>query len=106
MANHKLSGSLPPEWTGMVNLNILVLDNNRLEGVLPWQWGSLFQVEGEEDGLPTLSLSNNRLYGSLPLAWGSMTKLQNLVVDHNSISSTLPRWSSMKYLVQLDLSYN
>ena len=38
--NHKLGGSLPPQWVGMEALvSLSIEDNNDITGTLPGAWG-------------------------------------------------------------------
>lgn len=58
----KCPGTVPSQWSQLLALGSLRLNNNSLDGTLPPAWGSM-------SSLVYLSLADNHLTGSLPPAW-------------------------------------
>ena len=46
---NQLTGTLPPEWGGMTNLNVLNLQGNNLTGTLPPEWSNIGMVGSESE---------------------------------------------------------
>ena len=76
LRSNSLSGAVPPEIGGLINLSHLHLGFNQLTGTLPPELGNLTRLE-------FLDLSYNRLWGELP---SSMTALTWLTL-FNSLSN-------------------
>ena len=70
IGGNRLSGSLPPSWSGM-HVRVLDLSSNRLASALPAQWSGLRM-------LGVLKLHENaNISGTLPRAWGRLPLLMN-----------------------------
>ena len=88
-AGYGLDGALPVEIGQMEHLQILDLQQNKLQGTLPPEWGQF--------GLPalkTLRLDQNNLEGEIPWEWcnlGSMTHLQDMILANNAFSGAIPK---------------
>ena len=107
LAGNGLSGPIPPELGGLVNLQVLNLQNNRLSGPIPSELGKLANLQvldlfnnrlsgpipAELSGLAnlhTLLLSNNQLSGSIPAELGELANLHTLFLSNNRLSGSIP----------------
>ena len=77
LGNNSLSGALPPETGGLINLSELGLGSNQLTGTVPSELGNLTRLE-------FLDLSYNRLWGELPRSMTALTRLISLYSLGNS----------------------
>ncbi|GMN51968.1 hypothetical protein TIFTF001_021117 [Ficus carica] len=98
--NNKLSGSIPPEFGSFQSLALLNLAQNRLMGPLPPELGNLSQLQ-------VLKLQSNNLAGEIPSQITQLQKLSTLNISSNSLSGPIPSSiSSLQYLVNLNLQDN
>ena len=67
LQDNGITGTLPPSWSGMTQLQWLDLYSNSLTGTLPPSWSNMTQLQG-------LYLDGNSLTGTLPPSWSSMTE--------------------------------
>ena len=74
---NSLSGAVPPEIGGLINLRYLSLGSNQLTGTLPPEMGNLTRLE-------VLTLNDNRLWGPLPDAITVLSVLHRFEFDYNS----------------------
>ena len=91
-------------WYGVtVNANRiqqLNLNNNNLNGVLPFKIGNLSALE-------RLNMRGNKLQGSLPETMSALTALEWIEFDYNQLSGTFPAFlASCTSLSYLNLSQN
>ena len=93
---NKLQGLIPPALGGLKNLQTLNLGNNQLTGPVPDTFGQL-------TSLTTLDLSHNLLNGSLSSLLLGMNNLQVLRLDDNHLSGPLP---ALKVSTTCDLHNN
>ena len=70
----KLTGSIPPELSGMKNLRRLNLSRNDFSGSIPAELGSI-------STLTKLDLSENLLTGSIPAELGNLSALTDLILS-------------------------
>ena len=77
LGHNSLSGAVPPEIGGLINLSQLGLGFNQLTGTLPPELGNLTRLE-------FLDLSYNRLWGELPRSMTALTQLISLYSLGNS----------------------
>mmetsp|Transcript_2966 Transcript_2966/g.4470 ORF Transcript_2966/g.4470 Transcript_2966/m.4470 type:complete len:617 (+) Transcript_2966:149-1999(+) len=107
LSNNQLSGPMPNFVSS--SLKVIDLENNRLTGVLPAQFGlglaSLTdfnvnhnQISGtlpatitEMTKLQYLQLAENHFYGTLPMSLGSLPNLTYLYVNNNYFMGELPK---------------
>ena len=95
-----LSGPIPPELGGLVNLRLLDLRFNDLSGPIPSQLSSM-------NSLQTLILNANDLSGPIPPELGGLANLKQLNLGNNDLSgSILSQLSSMNSLQTLILNAN
>ncbi|XP_074378302.1 putative LRR receptor-like serine/threonine-protein kinase At4g36180 [Apium graveolens] len=79
----KLSGKLPVELFGLLNLQVVTLQENLLSGDVPEGFSSL-------SGLQFLNLSSNEFTGEIPAEYGFLHSLQVLSLSNNHISGLIP----------------
>uniref|UniRef100_A0ACD6ACR1 Uncharacterized protein n=1 Tax=Avena sativa TaxID=4498 RepID=A0ACD6ACR1_AVESA len=98
---NQLSGEIPDELRNMHSLRYLSLERNYMGGLIP-----NFSV----DSMPTLShidIRNNSLSGPVPSGIGSLPMLQVLDLRRNQLYGTVPpRIFNMSRIVDLSLGYN
>lgn len=81
--DNSITGSMPPQvFNGHVG--VLDLSNNRLNGRLPSEVGSLRYAE-------TLNLANNRLSGSVPCELGILHQTNRVDISGNRFQGKLPK---------------
>ena len=78
-----LTGTLPPSWSSLSQLQLLDVSGHRLNGTLPNSWQSFPELRD-------LKLSNNNLTGTLPPYWGHLTQLQTMDLSGNNLNGTVP----------------
>ena len=74
---NSLSGAVPPEIGGLINLSHLYLGSYQLTGTLPPEMGNLTRLE-------VLTLNDNRFWGPLPDDMTALSVLHRFVFDYNS----------------------
>jgi Leucine-rich repeat (LRR) protein len=79
IASCEISGTLPPWWSGLTNLEVLVAHDNDLTGSLR---GDLL---GKLTKLRHLSLHTNFFQGSTPTEPGNLSELGELFLQGNNI---------------------
>ena len=95
-----LSGEIPPELGGLVNLKGLTLSGNQLSGEIPPELGNLVNLEG-------LTLSGNQLSGEIPPELGNLVNLEYLHLSRNQLSGKIPpELGNLVNLKRLNLSGN
>lgn len=90
--------SLPSEIGELTKLEVLILDDNNLEGSLP---GEIRKMTN----LRILSASNNNLTG-IPAEIGQLSKLETIDFSDNGISGLPLELGNLTGLVLLDLTNN
>ncbi|XXG56982.1 hypothetical protein AAC387_Pa03g4264 [Persea americana] len=87
--------------TNSTSLQLLALQKNLLEGVIPQSIGNL------SSSLWKLYMGNNRIYGRIPASINRLSNLQLLDLSYNSISGEiLPEISQLQKLQMLGLAEN
>ncbi|KAJ4807406.1 Leucine-rich receptor-like protein kinase family protein [Rhynchospora pubera] len=107
IGSNKLEAKKPQDWlfldtlANCKSLQILVLDYNKLQGVLPSSLANL------STSLHYLVLSGNPISGSIPTNFGNLFNLDLLLLDHMLLNDTIPEEiQSLFKLELLDLSNN
>ena len=106
--NNMFSGTLPPQlFSYNLNLQILLLGNNKLSGTIPSSLSRACDV----NKLNVIDLSNNLLTGVIPSGLGDLPwyndALTSVKLNNNFLSGTLPYGLfNQGQLVTLDLSNN
>ncbi|XP_042414825.1 probable inactive receptor kinase At1g48480 [Zingiber officinale] len=78
-----LYGTLPQDFTALVNLRLLHLQNNRFSGEIPPPIFALRQ-------LVRLNLGGNLFHGVIPQDFSKLTNLYALLLDRNRLSGEIP----------------
>jgi hypothetical protein len=73
------TGTLPSDWSLLIHLQVVRLDQNHLQGTLPASYASL-------RSLSVITLSDNRLTGPLPEAWAGLKAMAHLDLSFNALS--------------------
>lgn len=117
-------GKIPPHISNLVNLTLLNLSSNLLNGTIPHELCLMSKLErvylsnnsltgeipsafGDIPHLGLLDLSKNKLSGSIPDSFANLSQLRRLLLYGNHLSGTIP--SSLGKCVNLeilDLSHN
>ena len=98
--NPQLSGPIPPEWSDLTRLRYLYFWDNPLGGTIPAWLGNLRNLEG-------LRFINNQLSGSIPPELGNLTRLQGLELPNNQLSGSIPsQLGNLAQLTRLNLTDN
>jgi Leucine-rich repeat (LRR) protein len=94
-----ITGTLPSGLFSL-NLTVLSLSNNYIQGKIPDKIGNYHSLE-------QLYLDYNLFSSTLPVSIGNLTSLIVLDVTSNKLNGTLPNsFQSLKSLVSLDVSKN
>lgn len=91
-------GSLP-DFSNLVNLKILLLDNNGMSGSLPSSLASLVRLE-------QLNLGKQYFSGGVPSQWGNWVNMTKYNLAYNGLTGSLPDVSKMSKLEVLELEGN
>ena len=78
-----MSGPIPPELGGLVNLARLALSSNELTGSIPSELGRLANLQ-------VLNLAANGLHGRIPHELGSLASLRVLTLGANELNGPIP----------------
>ncbi|KAK9076788.1 hypothetical protein SSX86_005122 [Deinandra increscens subsp. villosa] len=98
--DNQISGVIPPDISNLLNLTLLNLSSNVLNGTIPKELCQMVKLE-------RLYLSDNSLSGEIPLCFGNVSKLGLLDLSKNRISNSIPdTFSSLSQLRKLMLHNN
>ncbi|VAH54635.1 unnamed protein product [Triticum turgidum subsp. durum] len=100
LSHNKLSGEIPPEIGGLVNLGPLNISNNQLSGQIPSSLGECVHLE-------SLHMEGNHFHGRIPQSFMNLRGIIVMDLSQNNLSGKIPdffeSFSSMKLL---NLSFN
>ncbi|XP_027915412.1 probable LRR receptor-like serine/threonine-protein kinase RFK1 isoform X2 [Vigna unguiculata] len=96
---NNLSGEIPIELGGIINLTYLNLEANQFSGVVPPDLGNLTKLEA-------LILSSNKLSGKLPVTLAKLQNMKEFRISDNNFSGEIPsfftqNWTSLQRLDML-----
>ncbi|XP_020890616.1 LOW QUALITY PROTEIN: LRR receptor-like serine/threonine-protein kinase FLS2 [Arabidopsis lyrata subsp. lyrata] len=83
LSENELSGEIPVELGGLMELQALNLSHNYFSGVIPKSFSGLKNVE-------SLDLSFNRLHGRIPPQLTDLSSLAVFNVSYNNLSGVIP----------------
>ncbi|KAL3635749.1 hypothetical protein CASFOL_020296 [Castilleja foliolosa] len=104
-SNCSITGTLPKWLSSFMNLNILYLSNNHIEGPIPELSSTMTYLDlsgnmlingsipdslCQMKSLETLDLSKNRLSGNIPDCWGNFESLYTARLSSNQFSGDIP----------------
>ena len=84
MGHNDFEGTIPTSLRNCHNMEILVLDNNKLNGSLT---GNFI---GQMNHLRSFYIQKNLLTGSFPADVGELKNLNELIVSDNKLSGVIP----------------
>ncbi|XP_076928235.1 putative leucine-rich repeat receptor-like serine/threonine-protein kinase At2g24130 [Bidens hawaiensis] len=100
LEENRISGEIPPNISNLLNLTLLNLSRNSLNGTIPKELCQMARLE-------RLYISDNMLSGEIPLCFGNVSKLGLLDLSKNRLSNTIPdTFSSLPQLRKLLLHNN
>ncbi|KAK0571020.1 hypothetical protein LWI29_009933 [Acer saccharum] len=100
LSSNFLNGTIPPQLCQMRKLERVFLSNNSLSGEIP-------SALGDIPHLGLLDLSKNMLSGSIPDSFANLSQLRRLLLYENKLSGTIPpSLGKCVNLEILDLSHN
>lgn len=107
-SNNNFKGIIPPDiFKSLLQLEILYLDGNKLEGGIPetlWDLeklqelvlsgnnlnGTISERIGELEQLTAIAIADNNLFGQIPRTIGSLQNLNYLILFGNKLQGPLP----------------
>ncbi|CAL4979291.1 unnamed protein product [Urochloa decumbens] len=100
LSYNQLTGDIPLEIGGLINLNSLSLSNNQLSGEIPSTLGHCIVLD-------SLRLDANFLQGSIPNSFISLRGITKMDLSRNKLSGRIPEYfESFRSLQLLNLSFN
>ncbi|KAL0865803.1 hypothetical protein Bca101_044921 [Brassica carinata] len=84
LSENELSGNIPAELGGLLELQVFNVSHNNLSGVIPESFSGLKNVE-------SLDLSFNRLQGRIPQGLTELSSLAVFNVSFNNLSGVIPQ---------------
>ncbi len=124
LSSNELSGTLPIEIGGLINLRFFEINDNNITGELPatfWSLPNLFYFEANGNSLSGqlpaeiknlsklsfFSLTSNQMQGPIPKELGDLPRLHTLKLNANQFTGTIPsELGNPQYLTYLTLYNN
>eukprot|EP01025_Chloroclados_australasicus_P018022 TRINITY_DN1929_c0_g1_i2.p1 TRINITY_DN1929_c0_g1~~TRINITY_DN1929_c0_g1_i2.p1 ORF type:complete len:469 (-),score=43.58 TRINITY_DN1929_c0_g1_i2:216-1622(-) len=119
-----LETSIPPEFSLMQELEVLILDGVELTGTIPPELSTLSKLKSLDlrgnaltgtllpelsalQDLRYLNVAANKLIGQIPESYSALQKLSNLLVLENGLTGTLsPSFSNWENMTIFDIDDN
>ncbi|XP_047074162.1 receptor kinase-like protein Xa21 isoform X2 [Lolium rigidum] len=101
LSYNKLSGPIPMEIGGLINLSPLNISNNQLTGEIPSTLGGCLHLE-------SLHLEGNLLDGRIPQSFNQLRGISDMDLSRNSLSGQIPDFfvETFGSMSLLNLSFN
>ncbi|MBC8181795.1 T9SS type A sorting domain-containing protein [candidate division KSB1 bacterium] len=100
LVDNNLSGSIPPEFGNLTQLEHILFYRNKLTGMIPVQIGNLTELR-------SLYLEENLLTGNIPLELGNLIELKELYLHNNQFVGSIPgQLGNLKKLIGFTLGEN
>ncbi|CAM0878352.1 unnamed protein product [Alopecurus aequalis] len=100
LSHNQLSGHIPQEIGGLINIGRLDFSNNRLSGHIPTALGACVRLE-------SLRLESNSLDGTIPESFINLAGTSEIDLSQNNLTGKIPNiFQSFKSLKLLNLSFN
>ncbi|KAL5826549.1 hypothetical protein ACOSQ3_018395 [Xanthoceras sorbifolium] len=101
-SSNLLRGKIPPSLANLTTISVLYLDNNYLEGAIPFP-----SRYGQMPSLGFLRLQNNHLSGRIPPNFGYLVSLQRVSLANNKLEGAIPAsLGNLQDLTELYLNGN
>ncbi|CAD6268728.1 unnamed protein product [Miscanthus lutarioriparius] len=100
LSHNELSGEIPFEIGGLINLDVLNISNNQLSGTIPSALGSCVH-------LGSLHMEGNLLHGKIPESFISLRGISEMDLSRNYLSGEVPEFFELfSSMMLLNLSFN
>ncbi|XP_066359370.1 probable LRR receptor-like serine/threonine-protein kinase At3g47570 isoform X2 [Miscanthus floridulus] len=100
LSHNELSGEIPLEIGGLINLDVLNISNNQLSGTIPSALGSCVH-------LGSLHMEGNLLHGKIPESFISLRGISEMDLSRNYLSGEVPEFFELfSSMMLLNLSFN
>ncbi|KAM0901895.1 hypothetical protein ACQ4PT_019657 [Festuca glaucescens] len=100
LSYNKLSGPIPMEIGGLINLSPLNISNNQLTGEIPSTLGQCLHLE-------SLHLEGNLLDGRIPQSFTELRGISDMDLSRNKLSGQIPDFfGAFSSMSLLNLSFN